>query len=547
VEPRKGRFALPAIAEFARQIAYAPPATRRRQMERLERLVAEIDPAIRYPLAFVVYRASGYRPDADGVLLEGRLLRRDLAQLVLAISEGLDLVASDRPDALPLEDAARLASVSTRTIHRWRVEGLLVRRVRFGDGSRPLAIDRADLERFAGGRLGVESGVTKPPSRIDADEGRRIDARFLAIRDEGVTATEAAGQIAGEFGRSREAVRKRLIAAGLWRRRVASMSVDRFRRRLLAAFDRWIAPGEFARRHGRDAKGAEAECRRLRVARLRAAELPQRRFPTFARADAAKVIPATPAAQQGFAEQWMPLDAVALVTEASATRLPRGFETEAETLLAIEAWLLDEARSRIEGLAPREAALDEVEWRLRWALAIRRRIARRLLPVVVARIEQALGGSLLARTSGEIRTLVGLGLATLAEVLDGFEPATRSGPSRSLRGVLSLAVDRAVARQVESMPSRRASARHRTIPIDDPSRLLAAWAASVMGPDRWRGRVERLPESARTLLERRHGWADERPRSLAELAREDGVPLSRIARRLREASRLLRGRRSSPR
>ncbi|MFZ9690723.1 MAG: hypothetical protein ACO3EP_01690, partial [Phycisphaerales bacterium] len=118
MQPRKGRFTLPEIAEFARQIAYAPPATRRRQMDRLERLVGEIDPAIRYPFGFVVYRTSGYRPETDGSLLEGRALRRDLAQLVLEISEGLDLATTERPDSITLEDAATTLSVSGRTIHR---------------------------------------------------------------------------------------------------------------------------------------------------------------------------------------------------------------------------------------------------------------------------------------------------------------------------------------------------------------------------------------------------------------------------------------------
>ncbi|MGA0172184.1 MAG: hypothetical protein ACO3NL_00895 [Phycisphaerales bacterium] len=543
MQPRKGRFTLPEIAEFARQIAYAPPATRRRQMDRLERLVGEIDPAIRYPFGFVVYRTSGYRPETDGSLLEGGVLRRDLAQLVLAISEGLDLATTERPDSITLEDAATTLSVSGRTIHRWRSEGMIVHRVRVADGSRRLSVDRRELERYAGGR-GLVPGAAQGRSRIGDGEGRRIEERFKSLRGEGLPPTAAARRIAEELGRSREAVRKRLIASGSWRRRMVSMSAERFRCRLLAAFDRLIPPGEFASRHGRDAKSAEAECRRLRVARLRQLTIPSRRFPTFDRADAAKVIPATPAAQRGFLDQWMPSDAVALVAAASARRLPRGFESEAEALLAVEAWLLEEVAARLESLAAREASLDEVEWRLRWALSIRRRVARRLLPIVISRIEQALGGSLLARTAGEIRRLLGLGLATLAEVLDRFEPATRSGPSRSLRGVLALAVDRAVAREIESMPSRRAAARHRAIPWEDPSPLLAPWALPVLGPDRWRDRAAALPEGLRVLLERRHGWAETRPCSLAELAREDGVPLSRIARRLREAHRSVRSVRS---
>ena len=540
MEPRRGRFLLAPIAEFARQIAYAPPATRRRQMERIERLVGEIDPAIGYPLSFVVFRASGYRSEEDGPLLDGARLRRDLARLVLAISEGLDLAASGRGDeAIAVEDAASIAGVSGRTIHRWRSEGLVVRRVRFPDGERRVAVERSVLERFAASR-GVAIGAKRPAARISDAEWRRIEAKFIAWRDESLPPTEAAARVATEFGRSREGVRRRLVAAGLWSRRRSTLPTDRYRRRLLAAFDRLVPPGELARRICRDPRAAEAECRRLRLQRLRGLALPSRRFPTFERADAAKVIPATPLAQRGFRDQWFPLDAVVLLEEIAAVKTPRGFETEAETLLAVEAWLLGEASGKLTGLAPRESSLDEVEWRLRWALAIRRRVARRLLPIVVARIEQALGGPLLSRSVAEIRTLLDRGLRTLADVLDRFEPATRSGPSRSLRGVLSLAVDRAIAPAVESIPSRRAAARHRSVSIEDPSLLLARWASPVLGPDRWRTRIGPPSDEAKSLLERRYGWGDGRPCSLAELAAIERVPLSRVARRLREAHRLVR-------
>lgn len=532
------RFALPAVAELARQLAYAPAPTRAKQLERAAALAAELDPAQAYPLAFVVFRVSGYRPEVDGPLLAGDALRRDLARFVLAISEGLDLAATDRPGgALSIDEACAESKVGVRSIHRWRREGLLVRRLRFADGVRRLGIDRRDLARFVSARRRGAAGPA--PTRIGGPEAARLVARFRALRDDAVPATRAAETIAAELGRSREAVRKHLIAAGCWRERRAAISTERFRSRLLAAFDRLVFPAEIASRSGRDAKAALAECRRLRVARLRSIELPKRRFPTFERPDAARVIPATPLAQRGFLEQWMPTDAMALLEECRGIRASRHADAEIEALLAVEAWLLGEAADRIEALEPREAALDQVEWRLRWALAIRRRLARRLQPLVVARIEQALGGPLASRTAGEIRTLLRIGFRTIAEALDRFEPATRSGPSRSLRGVLALAVDRAVARPIEAMPTRRAAARHEALPLDDPSATLAPWASPIAGPDRLRKRRSRLDPADRGLLERRHGWGDERPHSIAELAAADGVPFTRLAARLWQAHRML--------
>lgn len=531
------RFRLAEVAGLAREFSYAPPAARRRLLDAAERLLGELDPGAGYPLDFVVYRISGYRPEQGGVLLAGEALRHDLVGLIAAIARGLDLPAEDRPGGgLDLAAAAREAGVSARTLHRWRDEGLATYPIRFADGSVRVGCARAALRLAAGRRR-----PPRAPRRSDAAERSRVLARFDALRARLVAPTRAAGLIAEEFSRSREGVRKILRRAGRWEGRAPRrLDAKSFARVLLRAADQLIPPAVVAARHARDPIATAKLARRLRRDRVRAIVLPRRWFATFELPDAARVIPNAEVVGRGHAEAWMPLDAVRLVEE-SRDRMPaRRGVVEIETLLAAEAWLLRIAAEAIPSLLPNESSLDPVETAIRRAGRIRQRLGRRLLPVVIARLEQSLGGPLLARTAGEVRALLDLAWRSLASILDGYEPTAPVGRGRSLMGVISLGLDRAIAPVVEGLRGRRASARHASLGIDDPRLVLAPWLAAVDAASRFRGAVRDLDPAARRLLERRHGWGEEAPHSLRELAAVEGGSLPRLLRRLAEAQTALR-------
>jgi len=541
--PRRGRHRLREIAELARQLAYAPPATRLRQMERIETLVGDLDPAGTYPLAFVVFRISGYRPDDDGPLLPGDALRRDLVELVRTLSEDLTLDATSRGGAATIPEAAARCGVAERTLHRWRAEGLCVHRATLPDGTRPLVVFHDVLERFRRARTRGRP-ARRPPTRFGRDERAVVLERFATRGAGGESATAAAGEIASELGRSREAIRQLLVREGRWPTRSRRISDAAFDRLLTRAFDLGIPAGDVAARHDRDAAAAAKRCRVLRRRRLRSIPLPIRRFPTFRRADAGDVIVASPLANNGFDEAWWidGPEAGGLIADAKGKRRATDRLADAETLLAVEAWLLSDAAAGRDSARPTEGDLDGIETSIRWAALLRARIVRRMLPLVVDRVEQALGGPLAGRTSGEISRLLSLAFEALGRMLDAYEPSTRSGPARSLRGVATLALDRCVASIVETLPARRASARHGVLPIANPMPAIAPWSAAVpLGVHlrRWR---TRLPPEPRRLLERRWGWGDVRPRRLDELLAEEGGTRPRLLGRLAAAERAVRPR-----
>src|SRR5262245_28919443 len=126
--PRVARFKIAAIEDLLRQLEYAPPERRRRQMEAAERLIADVDPLRNYPIDFIVFRITGYRSDRsdEPVTLVGQALVPDLVNLVQTLSENLDSRA-DEIDAqsLPIDELAARLNVSQKTIQRYRKQGLV--------------------------------------------------------------------------------------------------------------------------------------------------------------------------------------------------------------------------------------------------------------------------------------------------------------------------------------------------------------------------------------------------------------------------------------
>src|SRR6476619_2667456 len=86
------KFRIDSIAALARQMAFAPSDTRAAQVTAAEELLHAIDPAKAYPLEFVVFRITGYRPrTAAADLLTGIALQHDLGLLIEQVSDTLDV------------------------------------------------------------------------------------------------------------------------------------------------------------------------------------------------------------------------------------------------------------------------------------------------------------------------------------------------------------------------------------------------------------------------------------------------------------------------
>ena len=144
------KFRIDSLADLARQMEFTPQETRAAQLNAAEELLHTVDPNKAYPLDFVVYRITGYRPKkVNEDLLTGLALQHDLGLLVENVSESLDIQSSAVPEpVLAIDDACERFNVTSKTIQRWRRKGLPARRFIFPDGKRRVGFLLSSVERF---------------------------------------------------------------------------------------------------------------------------------------------------------------------------------------------------------------------------------------------------------------------------------------------------------------------------------------------------------------------------------------------------------------
>jgi len=156
--PLRNRDNLPIVAKFridslgalSRQMEFTPQDTRAAQVDAAEKLLHSIDANKAYPLDFVIFRITGYRPKkVSEDLLAGVALQHDLGLLIEHVSDSLD-ISSERAaePVLAIEDVCERFNVTSKTIQRWRRKGLPARRFVFPDGKRRVGFLLSSVELF---------------------------------------------------------------------------------------------------------------------------------------------------------------------------------------------------------------------------------------------------------------------------------------------------------------------------------------------------------------------------------------------------------------
>jgi RNA polymerase primary sigma factor len=199
----------PALKQLAR---FAPKERRARQLDCAEALLCELDARRRYPYDYLVYRVTGYRPETDSdLVLDGEDARHDLQLLIEDLARGVLVPAEEVGEpVLTPEALSRRFSVSTRTISRWRRQGLVARR--FLVRGRPkVGFLASSVERFvAEHRTQVERGSRfRHLSDAERDEIVRRARRMAQVGSQGNLA-EIARRIARKMDRSPETIRTTL-------------------------------------------------------------------------------------------------------------------------------------------------------------------------------------------------------------------------------------------------------------------------------------------------------------------------------------------------
>ena len=203
----------PALKQLKEQQArFAPRERRLEQIDRAEGLLGEIDESKRYPWEYLVFRITGFRPEgAPALVLDGGDVRHDLRLFVEDLSGTVGQKADQATEPVLTVDAvSRRFNVSTRTVTRWRRQGLVARRFII-DGRKQVGFLQSSVQRFVDDhRAQVERGSRfRQLNDEERDEIVRRARRMATFGGQG-RLTEIARRIARKMGRSPETVRMTL-------------------------------------------------------------------------------------------------------------------------------------------------------------------------------------------------------------------------------------------------------------------------------------------------------------------------------------------------
>lgn len=189
------------------QVRFAPREKKIEQAGRAELLISELDPDEVYTYDYVSSRITTYRPtDHAGERLSGREASHDLRLFVEDVSDAANVPIDEAgEDVLTIEDVAKKFNVSTKTIARWRHQGLVSRR--FVDGGRKrVGFLHSSVERFVDQHSDrIERGTRF--SQMTEDERRLIIDRARRFAGAGASQAEVVRRLSRKTGRSAEAIR----------------------------------------------------------------------------------------------------------------------------------------------------------------------------------------------------------------------------------------------------------------------------------------------------------------------------------------------------
>jgi RNA polymerase primary sigma factor/RNA polymerase sigma factor len=177
-------------------------------VNRAEKLLAEVEPGRSYPYDYLCYRITEYRPDTPaGVTVPGRELAHDLRLFVEDVSDSANVKVEDAGEPVhTVDELSKMFNVSTKTISRWREQGLVSRRFLFDGKRKRVGFLRSSVDWFVSHNTErVRRGERF--SQLTDEERRDMIERARRLVRAGGCPSEVARRVAQHMNRSIETVR----------------------------------------------------------------------------------------------------------------------------------------------------------------------------------------------------------------------------------------------------------------------------------------------------------------------------------------------------
>ncbi len=291
------QYRVPVLLQLRDQLArYAPHEKKLVQACNAEKLIEELDPQRTYTYEYVCFRVTGFRPDAiPNELISGEDARHDLRLLVEDVVDSADLSVEDVPEPVStVEQLSRKFNVSTKTIARWRQQGLVSRRFLF-QGRKRVGFLQSSVDRFVQRNHDrVERGARF--SQLTDQERDEIVFRARRLARAGACPSDVARRIAERMERSVETIRYTLKEYdrthkddAIFSDRTGILS-DRAKQEMYRSYQMGASIMELARKHDRTRSSIHRILQEVRGHRIM--ELPLDFIPneSFGRPGAAKQI-----------------------------------------------------------------------------------------------------------------------------------------------------------------------------------------------------------------------------------------------------------------
>lgn len=172
-----------------------------------EKLLGELEPGHTYSYGFLYLRITGRSPASSGdAKLRSKDVAHDLQLLIEDLFDSANVpVEAVAEQVITTDDLAKRLNVSTKTIARWRRQGLVSRRFVF-DGRKRVGFLRSSVEEFVRhNRERVRRGTQF--SQLSGEEREQIYSMARRLAGAGVSPAEVYKQIARQTGRSVETMR----------------------------------------------------------------------------------------------------------------------------------------------------------------------------------------------------------------------------------------------------------------------------------------------------------------------------------------------------
>jgi RNA polymerase primary sigma factor len=509
-------FLCQPLAELTRQLTFAPPRRVRQQMAHAEELYWQLDGDRTYPLEFIVFRLTRFRPqNMAQVMLTGAAVQRDLLSMVEQLSRAI----ADRADAydprpLTVTELTRRLGVVEKTLSRYRRSGLFARRLIWPDGQVRLGFLRESVDRFTDAR-GQKLRSAATFRRIDEPTRHAILMRARRIRARvEISPFAVARHLSRRFSRSTEAIRQLLLRHDRHDPRVAIFPEhtpplsEKDLRIIYRAYRRGVRVHRLVERFGRSRNAIYRAINLRRAAELHALNIRCAANPTFDLPDAEQII---------FGQELsLPDDAP--------------IDGPTETSLFVRYNFLKhcamQLRQGLDRHHPPVSTLDAIETYLRRAGAVREQIVRAYLRLVasVARKHMTASRATAVRTEAD---LIGEGSLILLETIETFDPARGNRFSTYLTWALMRRFARLDARRRIPVRHLDPAVTYAAPVMEDPSAERAETSVARL--------LGRLTERERFILVHHFGLSDNEgrrlaPQTLAKVAAQLSISAERARR-----------------